>query len=233
MDPDIPSQTEEKAKPQLLAGKYKSLEDFEKGYEETRREGLRQRDRAERLEKELAGIQSELGALKKPDALETKWDEHFEDIPLETLDARVESKALKAVEAALKPLFEVQQAEASVRRESPDFPGIQAIAQALAPETAEAFQKLLAKEPEAAMKLGLQAWKQQQKPDSGEVRARAREVAEGPRRKAGGEEPKEDPEAYRRLLMQGVTQGDWTPFLRYRFGERPWYKKIAEGSDDE
>ena len=99
----------------LFAGKYKTVEDMEAGYWELSKEGLKQRDARVRAEAERDALLGQLNKPqatpepRKPDILEERFAEA--EIPIEALDARVEAKALEALQHALKPVTEMQAAE--------------------------------------------------------------------------------------------------------------------------
>lgn len=220
----------------LLAGKYRSVEDLEKGYWELSKEGLRQRDARVRAEAERDAVLNQVQQMSRPaqggkDPLVEAFAEA--DIPIEALDARVEAKALGILQNLMQPVMQQQQAEMKLAETHPDWPGTNEIIKALSPDAAESYRKLLATSPEAAMTLGYTAWKAAKvgTPAQTAVDAASRQVASSPPKRGGGsvQTTAEDQTKYRELLAEAIQTGDWTKFTRYRFGDQPWHKQITEG----
>lgn len=218
--------------PQLLAGKYKSIEELERGYWESAKAGMKEREARIRAEAQLEALQQARPVAEpRPDPLASALGEA--SIPIEALDARVEAKALGILQEVLKPMMAHQQAELRLAETHPEFPGAQEIIKGLEPDAAESYRKLLASSPEEAMVLGLAAWKN--KPTPGAVDQTSRKVAEAPPKRGGGnvdETGAQDQQRYRELLAEAIQSGNWQNFARYRFGDQPWFKAIAEQKDE-
>lgn len=225
--------------PQTYAGKYRSVQELEKGYWETSQEGLRQRDARIRAETERDSLKADLERYSRqavgPDPLAAAFLEA--DIPLEAFDARVEAKALNVLQAALKPLMDVQNAETRVSQKYKDWPGLQTIQKELDPDASESYRKLLAVDPEAAMTLGYEAWKPRQQVEqrTPAIDRAAQRAATPPNTQSGGRSEDQsggmDKAKYQELLQEAVMTGEWMKFNRYRFGNQPWFKRLAEGQD--
>ena len=233
-----PEGKDAKSEPErLYAGKYKSTEELEKGYLETQREGLRWRDQAREAEAQMKRIQADSDSVRdtRHQAALTEAE-----IPLDALDARIDKRALGLLQDALNPLFSAGKAEQTLTVKFPDFPGSAAIQRALDPDLAESYQQLYASNPEAALTMGYRVW--QAKEQASHVMSKDEVIKETRRRDAtrapskGGPSPDEDNdrsgERYEELLNHGLKTGDWNSFLRHRFGDSAWYKRIAQGEDE-
>lgn len=223
--------------PRNYAGKYRSIEEFEKGYWDTAQEGLRQRDRALRAEAELEAYRTQSATSPAKDPLAERFAEA--EIPLDALEARMEAKALKVLQDALKPFTAVTEAENRMHERFKDFPGTAELQRSLDRDVAEAYRNMLGTKPEDAMTLAYYAWKGQKPAEPERKTAReaaAQKAAESPPMRAGspGEPDSSDnKEVYNKLLSDATWSGNWTDFLRYRFKDQGWYKDLVAQSQEQ
>jgi hypothetical protein len=217
-----------------FAGKYNSIEDFEKGYWELSKEGLKQREARIRAEAERDALLQELQRHAQPqgtgksDILAERFAEA--EIPIEALDARVEAKALEALQKALMPVTQFQQAEQEMMQKYPDFPGANELQRSLDPGVAESYRALMTSNPAAAMEMAYHMAKGPKKPavDPGQ-----RVAATSPPKSGGARVPQEDRSVEReqKLMQEAQWNGDWSKYLRHRFGDTSWYKSLTEPRD--
>ena len=231
-----PDGKEAKSEPdRLYAGKYKSLEELEKGYLETQREGLKWRDKATAMESEVQRAKDELGSSERARHQAALTEA---EVPLDALDARIEQKALGLIQETLNPLFSASKAEQALTVKFNDFPGSAAIQRSLEPDLAESYQQLYASNPEAALTMAYRVWKAKEQAAMSKddiIKETRRRDASKPATKAAPGAEEEDYQSaarYQELMNQGLQSGNWNAFLRYRFGDTAWYKRIAAGEDE-
>lgn len=220
----------------LYAGKYRNVQEFERGYWETAQEGLKQRDRALAAEREAERLQQELEAARG-----RRQDEETEEplaeagLPVAALDARIEQRALKLMQDTLGPLVQANSAEQKLAQSHPDFPGMAQVQKALPPELAESYNKLLSTDPEAAMSMAYAVYEAKQKepkvaePSVDPAKRRDAGTATAAKtRSADSDDAGFSKEKYAELFESARQTGDWSDFLRYRFGTQDWFKHMND-----
>jgi len=236
--PDTPEKNQPEDTPQY-AGKYKSIEEFEKGHWNLHQEGMVQRDGRIRAEAERDALQRQLNAQPVgPDPNEVTLREA--DLPVDELKQMIgreaQAQAMQVIQETLGPLTAAAGAQQEVAQAYEDF-DLNKVQKAVASDAmiSEQYQHLLATDPKAAYTLGYQAMKAQEQgaaveaplPTKGkekmEPTRRQRDAAPPSGARSGVSNPvAEDSqipndEQYNELLEMGY-QGNWTPFLRARFG---------------
>lgn len=233
--PDNPEKKAEQA--ELYAGKYKTKEDFEKGYWNSQQEGMAQREARIRAEAQLDQLQRQLTdrEASKPNAYEANLRQH--DIPVDDLNALIEQRANEqahnVIRETLGPLTQAIAAQSEMSQHYEDF-DLNRIQRAVGsdPMVSEQYNRLLGTDPRAAYQMGYMAMKAQAPAQSTKEKAvnepsvnRGRQQDAAAVRSAGSNAVQNfdnldglpNDEQYDALLERGYS-GDWLPFLRARLG---------------
>jgi hypothetical protein len=224
----------------LYAGKYRTPEDLETGYNNSTREYQRLKREREQDHQVMMQMQNDLMNLKKsqtPDPIYEKLDEL--GLPGQAFDRLIETKITSAVAGvlgdALKPFAESEKARGEVQEIYPDF-NLDEARKAISkdPALADTYQSLLTTNPKAAYVMAHQATL------AGKFPQGKTESHKETRTDAGMARPKKvaetsDPtseQTYRDLLNHAINTGDYSPFLRFRFDDSTSIGKLSQGDND-